>query len=98
MDFSVLQKLGKEPKYYEQKERIRRPIRAGYRGFHSVESNEILTKTVVIHFSSNSWDLSKKITETADGKDVEKLYDPSAPFVVEEIGENGEASSAPRAS
>jgi outer membrane protein OmpA-like peptidoglycan-associated protein len=41
---------------------------------------------VVIHFFSNSWDLSKKVTDTVDGKEVEKLYDPNAQFVVEEIG------------
>jgi flagellar motor protein MotB len=40
----------------------------------------------VIHFFPNSWDLSKKTTETVDGKEVEKLYDPNGPFVVEEIG------------
>src|SRR5262249_37599155 len=50
------------------------------------ESNEILTKTVVIHFASNSWDLTKKVSEAINGKEVENLYDPNAPFVVEEIG------------
>ena len=34
------------------------------------EKDEILTKTVVIHFFPNSWDLDKKITRTGDdGKD-----------------------------
>ena len=50
------------------------------------ESDEILTKTVVIHFFPNSWDVSKKITRSIDGKDVEELYDPNVGFVVEEIG------------
>ena len=50
------------------------------------EKDEILTKTVVIHFFPNSWDLNKKITRTVDGKDVEELYDPNVGFVVEEIG------------
>ncbi len=49
-------------------------------------TNEILTKTVVIHFFPNSWDLNKKITRTVDGKDVEELYDPNVQFVVEEVG------------
>ncbi len=51
------------------------------------EKDEILTKTVVIHFFPNSWDLNKKVTRTADnGKEVEELYDPNVDFVVEEIG------------
>ena len=50
------------------------------------EKDEILTKTVVIHFFPNSWDLNKKVTRDADGKDVEELYDPNVGFVVEEIG------------
>jgi outer membrane protein OmpA-like peptidoglycan-associated protein len=40
----------------------------------------------VIHFSPNSWDLTKKVTESVNGKEVEKLYDPNAQFVVEEVG------------
>ena len=51
------------------------------------EKDEILTKTVVIHFFPNSWDLNKKVTRTGDnGKDVEELYDPNVGFVVEEVG------------
>ena len=41
---------------------------------------------MVIHFFPNSWDLNKKITRTADGKEVEELYDPNVGFVVEEVG------------
>ena len=33
------------------------------------EKDEILTKTVVIHFFPNSWDLNKKVTRNVDGKD-----------------------------
>ena len=50
------------------------------------EKDEILTKTVVIHFFPNSWDLNKKVTRNGDGKEVEELYDPNVGFVVEEIG------------
>jgi len=85
MDFSVIQKLGSEPKYASQKNEYDvqfAPTTAGAVG----EKDEILTKTVVIHFFPNSWDLNKKITRTADGKDVEELYDPNVGFVVEEIG------------
>jgi outer membrane protein OmpA-like peptidoglycan-associated protein len=86
MDFSVLQKLGKEPKYYEQKNEYDVQFAPATAASIQGESNEILTKTVVIHFFPNSWDLSKKVTETLNGKDAEKLYDPNGPFVVDEIG------------
>jgi NitT/TauT family transport system substrate-binding protein len=87
MDFSVIQKLGSEPKYAQQKNEYDihfAPVSAG-----SVvgEKDEILTKTVVIHFFPNSWDLNKKVTKKQpDGKDVEELYDPNVAFVVEEVG------------
>jgi len=86
MDFSVLQKLGKEAKYASQKNEYDVQFAPTTAAAIQGESNEILTKTVVIHFFPNSWDLSKQVTETVDGKSAEKLYDPNAQFVVEEIG------------
>ena len=50
------------------------------------EKDEILTKTVVIHFFPNSWDLNKKVTRNVDGKEVEEVYDPNVAFIVEEVG------------
>jgi NitT/TauT family transport system substrate-binding protein len=86
MDFTVLQKLGKEAKYSDQKNEYDVQFAPTTAAAIQGESNEILTKTVVIHFFPNSWDLSKQVTETVDGKSVDKLYDPNGPFVVEEIG------------
>jgi NitT/TauT family transport system substrate-binding protein len=86
MDFSVLQKLGKDAKYSSQKNEYAVQFAPATAAAIQGESDEILTKTVVIHFFPNSWDLSKKITETVDGKAAEKLYDPNGQFVVEEIG------------
>jgi NitT/TauT family transport system substrate-binding protein len=86
MDFTVLQRLGKESRYSSQKNEYDVQFAPTTAAAIQGESDEILTKTVVIHFFPNSWDLSKQVTETADGKSVEKLYDPSGPFVVEEIG------------
>jgi NitT/TauT family transport system substrate-binding protein len=86
MDFSVLQKLGKEAKYSSQKNEYDVQFAPATAAAIQGESDEILTKTVVIHFFPNSWDLAKKTTETVDGKEVEKLYDPNGPFVVEEVG------------
>src|SRR5580693_3513463 len=86
MDFSVLQKLGKEAKYASSKNEYDVQFAPATAAAIQGESDEILTKTVVIHFYPNSWDLSKQVTETVDGKAAEELYDPNAAFVVEEIG------------
>jgi ABC-type nitrate/sulfonate/bicarbonate transport system substrate-binding protein len=86
MDFSVIQKLGSEPKYASQKNEYDVQFAPATAGSIQGEKDEILTKTVVIHFYPNSWDLSKKVTKTVDGKDVEELYDPNVGFIVEEVG------------
>src|SRR3954469_18480438 len=86
MDFSVIQKLGNEPKYSSQKNEYDIHFAPSTAGAIQGEKDEILTKTVVIHFFPNSWDVNKKITRQVDGKDREELYDPNINFVVEEVG------------
>jgi NitT/TauT family transport system substrate-binding protein len=86
MDFSVLQKLAAEPKYASQKNEYDIQFAPATAGSIQGEKNEILTKTVVIHFFPNSWDINKKVTRTVDGKEIEELYDPNVGFVVEEVG------------
>jgi NitT/TauT family transport system substrate-binding protein len=86
MDFSVIQKLGGEAKYANQKNEYDVQFAPATAGSVQGEKDEILTKTVVIHFFPNSWDISKKITRAKDGKDIEELYDPNVGFVVEETG------------
>src|SRR5262245_23016449 len=86
MDFSVIQKLGSEQKYASQKNEYDVHFAPASAGTVQGEKDEILTKTVVIHFFPNSWDLNKKVTRDSSGKDVEELYDPNVGFVVEEIG------------
>jgi outer membrane protein OmpA-like peptidoglycan-associated protein len=86
MDFSIVQKLAAEQKYASQKNEYDVHFAPASAGSIQGEKNEILTKTVVIHFFPNSWDLSKKITRTVDGKDKEELYDPNVGVVVEEVG------------
>ena len=86
MDFSIIQKLGAEPEFSSQKNEYDIHFAPATAGSIQGEKNEILTKTVVIHFFPNSWDLNKKITRSMDGKDVEELYDPNVSFVVEEVG------------
>jgi NitT/TauT family transport system substrate-binding protein len=86
MDFSIIQKLGSDPKYSTQKNEYGIQFAPASAGTVQGEKDEILTKTVVIHFFPNSWDLNKKVTRNNEGKEVEELYDPNVSFVVEEIG------------
>jgi NitT/TauT family transport system substrate-binding protein len=86
VDFTVLQKLLKEEKYAAQKDEYTVQFTPTTAASIQVESEEILTKTVVIHFFPNSWELDKKVMKQVDGKDVEELYDPNAGFVIEEVG------------
>jgi NitT/TauT family transport system substrate-binding protein len=85
MDFSVIQKLGSEAKYASQKNEYDIQFAPSTAGAIQGEKDEILTKTVVIHFFPNSWDLNKKITRNNDGKELEELYDPNVGFIVEEV-------------
>src|SRR3990170_1429408 len=77
MDFSIIQKLASEQKYSGQKNEYDVKFAPSAAGSIQGESTEILTKTVVIHFFPNSWDLTKKITRNAEGREVEELYDPN---------------------
>jgi len=86
MDFSVIQKLGAEPKYAETKDEYARPMPAKTLSQIKAENEEILTNTIVIHFFPNSWDLRKKIVRKIDGKDVEEPYDPGVDLVLDEVG------------
>jgi outer membrane protein OmpA-like peptidoglycan-associated protein len=85
-DFSVLKKLEAVPRYASQQDEYQVRFAPMAAGAIQAESSEILTKTVVIHFFPNSWDLKKTVTRSVDGKDREELYDPNADFVLEEIG------------
>jgi NitT/TauT family transport system substrate-binding protein len=86
MDFSVIQKLAAEPKYASQKNEYDIQFAPASAGSIQGEVDEILTKTVVIHFFPNSWDINKKVTRSVNGKEVEELYDPAVGVVVEEVG------------
>lgn len=86
MDFSVIQKLGAEPKYAASKNEYNVQFTPKTVQSIKAESGEILTKVVTIHFYPNSYDLYKKTTVREGDKDVEKLYDPNVDFVLEEIG------------
>jgi outer membrane protein OmpA-like peptidoglycan-associated protein/ABC-type nitrate/sulfonate/bicarbonate transport system substrate-binding protein len=85
MDDSIVRKLGKEDKYASQKDEYRVQFTPQAAAAVKAESDEVVTKTVVIHFFPNNWDLSKKITRQIDGKEVEELYDPNIDFVLKDI-------------
>lgn len=85
MDFSIIQKLAKEPKYSTQRDEYQ--VRFTPKAVSQVraESNEILTQTVVIHFHPNSWDLHKRIVREIDGEEIEQLYDPNVDNILEDV-------------
>ncbi|QEH36729.1 Taurine-binding periplasmic protein precursor [Aquisphaera giovannonii] len=87
MDFSIIQKLGKEEKYASQKSEYGTMAPAKDLQTVKGESEEILTNTVVLHFFPNSWDPFKKVERTVDGKAREELYDPNVNNVLEEIAQ-----------
>jgi len=86
MDFTIIQKLAGEQKYSSQKNEYDIQFAPATAGTVQGEKDEILTKTVVIHFFPNSWDVNKKVTRTENNKEVEELYDPNVSFIVDEVG------------
>jgi hypothetical protein len=85
MDFSIIQKLAKEPKYSTQRDEYQMSFTPKGVTEIRAESDEILTQTIVIHFFPNSWDLHHKVTREIDGKQVEQLYDPNVDNVLEDV-------------
>lgn len=84
MDFTYINKLGREAKYSSQKDEyivkiVPKPVSS-----LGAES-EILTNTVIIHFYPNQDDPYFRITKQVDGKTVEELYDPGVDLVLEEV-------------
>jgi NitT/TauT family transport system substrate-binding protein len=85
MDFSLIEKLGKEAKYSSQTDEYKIQLAPKTVGEIRGAEKEILTNTVIIRFAPNSWDLHKKITRKVDGKEVEELYDPNVELVLDEV-------------
>src|SRR5688572_734558 len=86
MDFSVIKKLQAEPVYANQKNEYEVQFVPTSASTVQAESEEILTKSIVIQFFPNSDEIEKKVTRTIDGKTTEELYDANVPFVLEEAG------------
>lgn len=85
-DFSIVKKLASVAQYASQVNEYEVRFAPAAAGSIQAESSEILTKTVVIHFFPNSWDLRKKVVQNVNGKDKEELYDPNVDFVLEDVG------------
>ena len=85
MDFSIIQKLAKEPKYSTQRDEYQIRFTPKPVSVTRAESDEILTQTVVIHFYPNNWDLYKRVTRDIDGEEVEQLYDPNVDNILEDV-------------
>lgn len=84
MDYSVIEKLGKEDKYKNQQDEYKTMLPPRTVKQIEAESDEILTNTIILHFYPNSADLHKKITRDENGKTVETLYDPNADLVLKD--------------
>jgi ABC-type nitrate/sulfonate/bicarbonate transport system substrate-binding protein len=82
MDFSVIKKLGGEPKYADQKNEYEFKFTPTTGIDVNVES-AVLTKTVTINFFPNSYDIAKKVPAKTGGGEVP--YDPNVDYTVEEI-------------
>lgn len=96
MDFSVIERLGKEEKYKSQKDEYQ--VRLAPKAVADIhaESDEILTNTIVIQFFPNSWDLYTKIDRDEDGKSKQVLYDPNVDNVLQEVAKLAGQFSAAR--
>jgi NitT/TauT family transport system substrate-binding protein len=84
MDYSVIQKLGDEPKYRSQRDEYEVHLTPKTVSQVHAESEEILTNSIVIQFAPNDFNLHKKWNREENGKVVEVLYDPNVDNVMEE--------------
>lgn len=85
MDFSIIEKLGQEPKYRSQRDEYQVQLAPKAVADIHAESDEILTNTIVIQFFPNSWDVYKKVNRDDDGVVTETLYDPNVDNVLAEV-------------
>jgi outer membrane protein OmpA-like peptidoglycan-associated protein len=84
MDYSIIEKLGKEDKYAKQQDEYRTALLPRPVSQIEGENDVILSNSISIHFFPNSWDLRKKITKNENGKDIETQYDPNVDIVLKD--------------
>jgi len=85
MDFSIIQRLGQEPRYAQQVDRYKVEFTPRTVSEIAGAESPVLTQTVTINFSPNNWDLHFKIMREKDGAQVEELYDPNVDNVLSDI-------------
>lgn len=85
VDFSILQSLATVPTYASQQNEYAVRFTPATASSIQAESTEILTKTIVIHFAPNKWDIDWMVSKTIDGQITQVKYDPNADEVVEEV-------------
>ncbi len=82
LDFGVIKKLNAEPKYADQKNTYE--FRFTPKAVTDIKAEKsILTKTVVINFFPNSFDIWKKVAAQSGGGEV--YYDGKVEYTIEEI-------------
>ena len=96
MDFSIIEKLGKDDKYKSQKDEYKVALPPRTVKQIEAESDEILTNTIVIHFAPNSYNLYLKVQKDVDGKLTEVPYDPNVDLVLKDAAALAEQFGAAR--
>ena len=86
MDFSVIRRLGSEPRYANQRDEYQVQFVPTTASAVQAENTEILTKTVVIHFAPNSSELFDTVVTRVDGRDRREPYDRDVDSVIASIG------------
>lgn len=84
LDFSVIKALGNEPKYANQKNEYVVQFTPTSADGINVEDS-VLTKSVMINFFPNSFELEKKVPSKS-GKEM-VLYDPNVGYTVDQIAQ-----------
>jgi ABC-type nitrate/sulfonate/bicarbonate transport system substrate-binding protein len=85
MDFSVIKKLGDDPKYAKETEAYHHTHALGAMPVEGEPA--VLTGRFDIRFYPNSHDLHKTIIRKKDGKDVEEPYDPAVDGTLDKIAQ-----------
>jgi outer membrane protein OmpA-like peptidoglycan-associated protein len=86
MDFTFIQRLGKEPKYAQQREQVVEFKPPPGRVIEDPDAG-VLRQVNYIHFPPNRANLREKVVRTRNGKTVEEYYDPNVDEVLEQIGQ-----------
>lgn len=86
MDFSVIEKLGQDSKYANQRDEYQVTyVAKSVEEIQGAEKDPIVTHTVRIHFAPRSYNLEETIERRRNGKMVSELYDPTIDATLEDV-------------